>query len=718
MKRILILVPALSGVCISAQEVKKDSISQEIEGQIQAVEIISKKKVIEKKSDRWIFNVEYSTAATGGDLIDVLKLIPGVMVQEDKISLIGKSGMLVLIDGHLTQLSGEELIVYLRSIKADEVKSIEVMTNPPAKYSAEGNSGVLNIVTKKLRKNTWNAVLRNVYQQGNFPLGNWQATFGLQKDKWTFSTSFQYLRGKDSNVHENTLSYPKTFWSGRLDGQYSQERYVAGLGLDYRISEKMTHGVSYKILNNVIGLESVTKTQVFNFVNNDTERWMRAVSDSEDKTLYHTLNYHWVYNLDDKNRKLSFDYDFLFLDADKSQDVRTSEYTKNWQTLAVSYDQDKTSLGGRKVYNHSFNIDMEHPLGRLDLNYGARFSFSKTKNNSQLLSENKKYSDRFNYHENTQALYGSIGKKFGEKWEIKAGLRMENTQAKGYSVSVNAINKMNYTQLFPTFYLSFTPSEYHSWSLDYGKRIRRPSYYFLNPFRYVVSEYAYNEGNPYLLPAFTHNVELEYAFKENSITTVYFSKTKADFEWFYFINVDTNVGWNVPQNFIEREILGFSQKFMFKPWNFWEARVSADVYYSSTHSTLPSSLQYLSGWSGVLSLTSDITLNKKKTLFLGIDYTKVTRGVSDLDYDSGGDQFNASLKWMLLNKKLVMNIYVNNIFDSYHPTYTSYSNGVETGFTNFTTKRYFRLSATYTLGKKLKNKEHQSKNQEEFNRAQ
>ena len=126
----------------------------------------------------------------------------------------------------------------------------------------------------------------------------------------------------------------------------------------------------------------------------------------------------------------------------------------------------------------------------------------------------------------------------------------------------------------------------------------------------------------------------------------------------------------------------------------------------------------MSGWSGVLSLTSDITLNKKKTLFLGIDYTKVTRGVSDLDYDSGGDQFNASLKWMLLNKKLVMNIYVNNIFDSYHPTYTSYSNGVETGFTNFTTKRYFRLSATYTLGKKLKNKEHQSKNQEEFNRAQ
>lgn len=120
--------------------------------------------MIERKSDKLIFNVEQSIAATGGDVIDALKLTPGVKVDNDNISLIGKGNIIILIDNKPVQLSGEALSNYLRSIKSEDIKSIEVMRNPPAKYTAEGNTGVLNIVTKSIKKNTWNASLRGVFQ--------------------------------------------------------------------------------------------------------------------------------------------------------------------------------------------------------------------------------------------------------------------------------------------------------------------------------------------------------------------------------------------------------------------------------------------------------------------------------------------------------------------------------------------------------------------------
>ena len=117
----------------------------EKEQQLQEVVITSKKKLIEKKVDRLVFNVENSISASGGDAIDALKLTPRVKVQNEQISMIGKSGMLIMIDDRIIQLSGDDLINYLKTLKSDDIKSIEVITNPPAKYNAEGNSGILNI---------------------------------------------------------------------------------------------------------------------------------------------------------------------------------------------------------------------------------------------------------------------------------------------------------------------------------------------------------------------------------------------------------------------------------------------------------------------------------------------------------------------------------------------------------------------------------------------
>ena len=155
----------------------------EKEQQLQEVVITSKKKLIEKKVDRLVFNVENSISASGGDAIDALKLTPRVKVQNEQISMIGKSGMLIMIDDRIIQLSGDDLINYLKTLKSDDIKSIEVITNPPAKYNAEGNSGILNIKLKKAKNDAWSASVRTLYQQASYPTGAFGTGYNLQKNK-------------------------------------------------------------------------------------------------------------------------------------------------------------------------------------------------------------------------------------------------------------------------------------------------------------------------------------------------------------------------------------------------------------------------------------------------------------------------------------------------------------------------------------------------------
>ncbi|MDO5616292.1 MAG: TonB-dependent receptor, partial [Cruoricaptor ignavus] len=157
LKNILVLLFVFSYVFYFAQE--QDSINKIVEKQIQEVEIKAKKKLIERKVDRLVYNVENSVAAQGGDAMDILKIVPGIKVQNDKITMVGKGRILVLVNDRPIQISGDDLANYLKTLKSDEIEKIEVMSNPPAKYTAEGNSGVLNIITKTTKKNSWNGNL-------------------------------------------------------------------------------------------------------------------------------------------------------------------------------------------------------------------------------------------------------------------------------------------------------------------------------------------------------------------------------------------------------------------------------------------------------------------------------------------------------------------------------------------------------------------------------
>src|SRR5690606_9759448 len=272
-------------------------------------------------------------------------------------------------------------------------------------------------------------------------------------------------------------------------------------------------------------------------------------------------------------------------------------------------------------------------------------------------------------------------------------------------------------KLFPTAYVLYIPNDNNNFTLSYSRRISRPSYSSLNPFRWIASAYSYQEGNPYLQPAFTDNVELEYVLKDNFITSLYYSYTDDDFEELSIIDPETKIQQIIPKNFIVNKTFGLNQTVIIKPLKWWNVNLYGAVYYSDTDAKVPVTLQYLKGWNGEFSINNDFTLNQSQTLFFNIRYSYVTKGVDNLDYNSAFSQLNASFKGLFLDKKLTVTLYANDILSSSRITYTGYSNGLKSEFRNYYDNRYVTLSLAYNFGKAFRKENHSNKNNEDLNRA-
>lgn len=725
MTRFILLI-LLTTYNFSYSQVKEsDSVNKIVETQIQEVEILAKKKLIERKVDRLVFNVENSISATGGDALDALKVTPGLKVQNDQISMIGKGNMLVLINDRPTQLTGDDLISYLKTLKSDEIKKIEVITNPPSKYTAEGNSGVLNIITKNAKKNTWNSTIRSVYQQATYATGSIGGNFNLQKNKLTFSSSINYLNGSNAPVETNNIFYPNITWQEVNNRRDYSNSLSTRLGLDYRFSDKITTGFTYGYFNSKPLIKDFTKSNLINPVTNKTDSLIYNKGRNSNVRNSNIINYHIIYDIDTIGRKLSIDFDYFNFDLSRNRNFTTERLNPDLSPIDSGYFTQNRNYGDQNINNFSLNLDMEHPTKWMIFNYGFRFSHTKTNNdfdfydvinNSEILDESQ--SNSFIYKENTQSYYFSANKSISDKWEAKAGLRLEKTKTEGFSKTLNQTTAINYTKLFPTFYLSYNPNENNAFSINYGRRINRPSYNYLNPFRWVSSPYSYTEGNPFLKPSFINNLELEYSYKDNIITNLYYSDLKDGFEQLTIVDATTNIQQVVPENFIKGKTYGITQTLIYKPADWLNTNFVADVYYCSTKSQIPVTLQFLKGWNGEFNLSNDITLNKKKTILFNVAYRLITKGVDNLDYNSFSNQLDASLKLLAFNKKLIVNLYANDILSSSRTTYTTYSNGIKNTFRNYYDERYFRLSLSYSFGKTFKKESYQNKNNEELERTE
>ncbi|SHG00486.1 outer membrane beta-barrel family protein [Chryseobacterium vrystaatense] len=691
---------------------------------IKEIVLDGKKKLIERKIDRLIFNVENSISATGGDALDALKVTPGLKVQNEKISMVGKNGMSVMIDDRLIQLSGDDLTNFLRTIRSDEIKSIEVITNPPAKYDAEGNSGIVNIKRKKIASNSWKSLISSRYIQGNYVSGGMGASFDYQKNKSYFNFSVNYDRNK-RKIDENFVNnYPSTLWEEVKTKKSLFYPLTTKLGFDYKLTPKVMTGVSFYYSYSDTNPTEKDRVVISSKTANKIDSLANSNKDLKNKYQFLSFNYHLNYEIDSLGKKLSFDFDYFSYQNKSNQLIQGQNFFPNsYPTPGSGFMFN--SMGGINVDNYNFTLDMDHPIKSFTLNYGAKFSLSKSdsdnyfynlRSGTPVLDRNN--TNSFIYKEDISSVYASVTHKITSKLEGKLGLRLENVNTSGHSITLDQTQTNNYLKIYPTAYLSYTPNDDHSFNVNYGRRITRPRYFWFNPFRSFNNQYFYSEGNSFLQPAFSDNIELNYNFKNKVTAQFYYSHLKNGFDYVTLVQPgDLTSRYEKPYNYVSSDKYGVNISYTFDKFKWWESVNSLDYNYSHSTSSIPETNASLSGNS--LQLYTTNTFKISSTIFLEASYFYSFPTVDGLFKVSSINGLDLAFKMFFMKKSLQLSVVGEDVFGSNRPTYTGYTNNIELKNKMYFDNQRFRISLIYKFGNnKLKTQQINSNNSEQKERVQ
>ncbi len=562
-----------------------------ITGSLDEVTVVGKKPFVQKKIDRVVVNPDALISNAGVTALEVLEKSPGVLVDVNGIiSLKGKTGVVVFIDDKPSYLAPADLANFLRSIPSGNIESIELMTNPPAKYDAAGNAGVINIRLKKTQAKGFNGGINLGYGQGTYARTNNSFTFNYKINKFNF---FSNLSWNQNNSYQdltiNRYYYDNT---GKLNSTFSQNSYIkreqgsktARLGADFYASANAVFGI---VLSGFINpsLGTVANNASVLDANDQLVSIVKANSEADRVWKNSNINLNYTQKFGKKGGELSINADHVQYRSTMDQSLINRAYTPNnvlqsESTLLSDLPAKITVKAAKADYTLPFQKG-----GRLEL--GAKTSFVNTNNVADFFdflagtsNPNFEFTNSFKYRENINAGYLNFSRDW-KKISIQAGLRLENTNIRGkqYGNPTKADSSFtrHYTNLFPTFYMAYRADTVgkHQFGLSVGRRINRPNYQDLNPFTYPLDRFTYYAGNPFLQPTFSYTFELSHTYKNFLTTNLEYSLVKD------VIN-ETNeqrgtIYYSRPGNFGTQTIFGVDVNGSFQLTKWWMLQVYTEL---------------------------------------------------------------------------------------------------------------------------------------------
>jgi len=660
------------------------------------------KAFVEQKIDRTVFNVENSTNLAGATTLDALAKLPGVRVANGNgISLIGKGQVVVLIDDRKIYLSGDDLINFLKSMPAIDVARIEVIPNPPAKYEAAGNFGLINIVTKKKRTPGFGGSVYSAYTQNYYPSGNMGTQLNYNKGKFNINTTINGSKNNYYEITNPTVFYPDQTWLQHRTSKNISNNIFGRLGIDYQLNKKQLLGLAYIYSYRDVDAHENSLTNVNDVHNNKTDSLITAKNDISRKSNSHSADLYYELLLDTTGRKLFIDAGYFNLVNDVNSYFLNNNYLTDGTQLSQLY---LNSAGPLKATTYTTQADVILPGKLVNLSFGGKLSFIETKSAIDYYTltngnwyHNNDLSNAFNYKENVQALYISANKKL-HRWEVQAGLRGENTQTTGYSITYQQTNKNNYFKIFPSLFLNYKPNKTSVYGFSYSKRLSRPNYWYLNPFKQFVSPYFYYEGNPYLQPTYNNSVQLTYTYKNRFVTKLYADIINNVFDQILLTDTITKITRLTRLNYYSQHNIGLNQSVNFNTPNWLENYTSVSVYYINTKS----SVNYAAGqegWGADFTTSTTFTMNKSKTCFTGFDFTYTFPQVSGISHFKSSYNLGMAIRTLWLKKKLTVAVNTNDIFRTSRTRFYAITNNIKTQYDNYFDVRFIRLSLSYRFGK-------------------
>jgi len=667
---------------------------------IEAVTIKANKPLLKRKIDRLEFNID-NTPLQNLNAWDILKSTPNVLVKNEELSVRGNSQIIVTINDKKTLMTQEQLKQLLENTDGNNVSSVEVITNPPAKYEAQG-SAIINIKMKKNVLSGYKGRISTRYHQSIYAKGMIGTSQSYNTGKWQLSGNYNFVSGDyvRKNFDVVIFNQDKTRWESDMTRKtHAHEQHIYNFAGQYSLDSLSTVQFGFDGYNapNNNGHYKVP-TNIYNTENGQLQS--NYLTSNRKNQFNNSFNSYLVFDKKFGEQNLTWTNNFSTKKYKENQDIET-------QLNFVDQPEDYNRFGSRNMQNislYSSQLDYRLTKEKFTLESGLKYSFVHNENDldffdgtRESIIYNPSKSNLFDYKENIFAVYVSSEYKL-KKWELKAGLRSETTGIKTKSDNPTVENNRTRTALFPTFYAMYSLKDDQQLGFSYGKRIDRPNYDFLNPSRSYYNLYSYFQGDANLKSTIIHNLSLTYTVKNWNFET-YFSYIKdpsleisiqnpETFETVYnFTNIDH--GRNIGAN--------FSRNFTIKP--FWKLNIFAMGEYQENYFIGVDKLLYKNDvFFYNANLSTQITLDKAKTWDLNIGYvynSKTIQGSFDI---SSSQNTYMIINKKMFDKKLETGLVFNDIFKTDRNTISTNYADQNQYFKDYRDTRYFMINLKYNFG--------------------
>jgi hypothetical protein len=593
--------------------------------QLKEVQVTGKKPLLEQKIDRTIVNVSSSIISSGSTALEILEKAPGVTVdrQNDQIQLRGKDGVIVQMDGKQTYLAMADIVALLRSMSSDNIDVIEIITNPSAKYDAAGNSGIINIRTKKNNNVGTNGSVSLSAGSGMYDRERGGVQLNHRTQRFNMFGSLNANRGGNffkldikqtrDEEEKDFFMRTKTFLPMRDLGKNAK------LGTDIFLSKNTTVGVMWTGTWNKHTEDGSANSAMKTLEDNNV--FLEAHTDKTivNKASNHLGNVNVTHKFSKNNAEISADFDVGFFRRNFENDLHTQINENDADRIEDLKNEMPTIIDivtGKADYSQSI-------FKTWRLESGIKSSYVDTDNDMKLsrgapgeVIFDPASSNHFKYTERVNAGYFILSGDINSKTKVLAGLRAEHTQSVGNSINLNNVVKRKYLNLFPSAFISRKITEKHSLNLSYSYRIDRPNYQSLNPARSYVDPYAFSQGNAYLRPQYTHSLELKHAFKEKYFTSIGASFIN-DYVLYVIRPVDSTHSERTPLNIGKTNSYNLTVSVPFTIMKGWSGQTTISGYYKyfnytfkgipqtsrqfSSNINVSNSFLFGKGWSGELT---------------------------------------------------------------------------------------------------------------------
>lgn len=647
MKQLIFTIGILGSTTIGAQQgIKDTAVIKNIEG------VTFTKKVFQKKTDRFIFDVAAYPASKGNSAFNLLKQTPLISSTDDQtLRIAGKSNAVIYINGRKNQMDAAALATFLKNIPAENIQKIEIITMPGSEYQVESSDGIINIILKKKTDNGINGNLRMTNNQGYYNNPGASATVNYRKDKLGISASFntrdytkrQYYslkNGNDSasNLTEGSVAAPDKSYGGYLN-------------IDYSLNDKSSLALSYNTLYN---RNFATNSDLFNSVkilkNSIWETDYNITRNNEDAQSYNNfINLNYELKANSLNK---LNLNVAYLNFRKNQNSSNTTFAADMNGNKGAHRSQIIQITPQIINNFSATADYIRTLKKeATISFGGNYNYTKTDNDTQTQSYRFNPDtminnpNRFIYTENIYGLYFTFEKKFSDKFSGKIGARYELTQSEGNSShasieSVRAI-KRNYNNILPYVSLNYAINTDHNISYSFSSRMRRPSFWEVNPVKTYLTEVNYVQNNPFMKASSVYSHELTYMYKNSFFFIAgqkYYRNVISQIPLQGSVSINgnmTNVLRYIRTNFGNRQELNFSvglQKSFFR--QYWNTNFNIGLQHNINNGTLdtdpltgekfPVYINSIKSTGITISANNIIRLDKAKTWYAGINYWYVS----------------------------------------------------------------------------------------------